>query len=76
MIAVTIEEAQARLPELIDRLTAGGELTITRGQSPVAKLILPSTLCRQPRKAGSARGLLTILHDDDEHLEDFADYMK
>jgi hypothetical protein len=26
---------------------------------------------RQPRKAGSAKGLLTILAEDDEHLEDF-----
>ena len=39
MSTVTIEEAQARLPELIDRLAPGEELVITRGKQPVAKLI-------------------------------------
>ena len=28
-----------------------------------------------PREPGSARGKLTIVDDDDEHLRDFGDYM-
>lgn len=27
------------------------------------------------RRAGSAKGRLTILEDDDDHLNDFSDYM-
>ncbi len=30
---------------------------------------------RPARKAGSAKGLLTIVSDDDEHLKDFAEYV-
>jgi len=30
---------------------------------------------RQPRQAGSAKGKLTILADDDEHLKDFSGYL-
>lgn len=34
MAIVTIEEAQAKLPELIDHLAAGEQLVITRNQKP------------------------------------------
>jgi hypothetical protein len=30
---------------------------------------------RKPRQPGTCRGLLMIVSDDDEHLEDFAEYM-
>jgi hypothetical protein len=30
---------------------------------------------RRERKPGSARGKLTIMADDEEHLDDFKDYM-
>ena len=39
MSIVTIEEAQATLAELIDRLAPGEEVIITRNQQPVAKLV-------------------------------------
>ena len=75
MSTVTLEEAQAHLPELIDRLQPGETLVITRNDKPTARLLVEASPQRQPRKAGSAKGLLTILQDDDEHLEDFAEYM-
>jgi hypothetical protein len=31
---------------------------------------------RQPRQPGSAKGKLVILADDDEHLQDFQEYMQ
>jgi antitoxin (DNA-binding transcriptional repressor) of toxin-antitoxin stability system len=34
---VTLEEAQAHLPELIGKLAPGEELIITQDQQPVAK---------------------------------------
>jgi antitoxin (DNA-binding transcriptional repressor) of toxin-antitoxin stability system len=76
MTTVTLEEAQARLPELIERLTAGDQLLITRNQLPIARLTAEETPKRKPRKAGSAKGMLTILADDDEHLKDFSEYME
>ncbi|MGO8752569.1 MAG: type II toxin-antitoxin system Phd/YefM family antitoxin [Thermoguttaceae bacterium] len=76
MTIVTIEEAQAKLPELIEQLEAGEQLVITRYQQPIARLMAEGKPKRKPRKAGSAKGVLTILADDDEHLKDFAEYME
>lgn len=70
MTTVTIEEAQVKLSELIDKLAPGEEVIITRNQQPVAQLIpLPSA---KPQPVfGSGKGKLTIVAEDDEHLEDF-----
>jgi len=76
MSTVTIEEAQAKLPELIDTLAPGEEVIITRNQQPVAKLVGQQRLLRQPRRPGSAKGKLKILVEDNEHSEDFKDYMQ
>ena len=76
MPVVTIEEAQARLPELIEHLAADEELVITRNEKPIARLLTEDRPKRQPRRAGSAKGMLTILSDDDEHLKDFAEYLE
>ncbi|RLS22108.1 MAG: DUF2281 domain-containing protein [Planctomycetota bacterium] len=76
MTTVTIEEAQAKLAELIEHLPAGEELMITRDERPIARLFIEGKPTRKPRKAGSAKGLLTIHEDDKEHLEDFKEYME
>jgi len=71
---VTLEEAKARLAELIDKLTPGEEVVITREERPVARLVR-SGPTRKPRQPGSCKGRLTIVSDDDEHLEHFTEYM-
>lgn len=76
MTSVTIEEAQAKLPELIDHLAVGEELIITRNQQPIARLLAEEPQKRQPRKAGSAKGQFTILAEDDEHLDGFAEALE
>ena len=75
MSTVTLQEAQAHLSELIDRLQPGETLVITRNEQPVARLLVEESPKRKPRKAGSAKGLLTIIQDDDEHLKDFEEYL-
>jgi antitoxin (DNA-binding transcriptional repressor) of toxin-antitoxin stability system len=75
MSTVTIEEAQAKLPEIIDKLIPGEELIITRNNQPIAKLVGQPSPARKPRQPGSAKGKLIILSEDDEHLEDFKEYM-
>lgn len=72
---ITIEEAQINLKDLIHQLASGQEIIITENQQPVAKLVSESAKQRQPRKVGSAKGILVILQDDDEHLQDFEEYM-
>ena len=76
MSTVTVEEAQAKLPELIDKLVPGEEVIITRNEQPVAKLVGQQRPIRKPRRPGSAKGKLVILAEDDIHLKDFKDYME
>lgn len=71
---ITLEDAQSNLPEIIDHLKPGTEIIITRNNQPVAALHLPSGTMPQPR-FGSCRGALTMLAEDDAHLQDFKDYM-
>ena len=74
MTTVTIEEAQAKLKELIHQMTPGSEVVITEKNLPVAKLVMPQSEMIRPIP-GRGKGILTILSDDDEHLEDFKEYM-
>jgi antitoxin (DNA-binding transcriptional repressor) of toxin-antitoxin stability system len=72
---VTLAEAQAKLPELIGSLEPGQEIVITEDQRPVAKLIGERKPARQRPGPGLCRAMLRIVHDDDDHLNDFAEYM-
>jgi prevent-host-death family protein len=71
---ITLAEAQAKLPELIHKLTPGEPVVITEDSQPVARLIADRPT-RAPRRPGNCAGMLTIVADDDEHLKDFAEYM-
>ena len=74
MAIVTIQEAQAGLPDLIHKLAPGDEVVITENNQPVAKLV--ASPADKPRPIpGRCKGMLTILAEDDEHLEDFKEYM-
>ena len=75
MSTVTIEEAQSKLPELIEHLGTGEELVITRNQQPIARLRAEPPPALRPREPGNCTGMLVIRADDDEHLQDFAEYM-
>lgn len=73
---ISIEEAQAKLAEIIGRLAPGEEVIITRNDQPVARLVPQSSVSRQRRQPGSARGVLVINSEDEEHLKDFEEYMR
>jgi len=73
MSTATMEEVQARLPELLAGLAAGDGLVITRDGRPVARLT-PEVPPR-PRTPGRGKGKLVIHSDDNDHLADFAGYM-
>ncbi len=64
MPTITVEEAQARLPELIERLTPGEEVLLTRNVRTVAQPAdTPRAIC--------GRGKLLEVSEDDEHLQGF-----
>jgi prevent-host-death family protein len=49
---MTVSDARASLPELLDRVAAGEEITITRHGRPAAVLVGPQAL--RVRRAGAA----------------------
>lgn len=74
MTEITIEEAQVKLLELIDGLSVGEGVVITRDARPVAQLI--GLAVQKPHPVpGRGIGKFVILAEDDEHLKDFQDYM-
>lgn len=72
---ISLEEAKAKLPELIYNLKPGQELLITDNDRPVAKLIGQTSTPPQRPSPGLCKGMITIVADDEEHLEDFAEYL-
>ena len=77
MSTITLEEAQARLPELIAGLQPGEELFITRENLLVAKLIGQPKAAPARRQLGTLKGtVLSMAPDFDAPLEEFKDYME
>jgi prevent-host-death family protein len=74
MQTATVEEAQARLPELLTELAEGREVLITRNGAPVGNLV-PAPLPKGVPIPGRGKGKLIIYSDDDDHLKDFEEYM-
>jgi antitoxin (DNA-binding transcriptional repressor) of toxin-antitoxin stability system len=75
MTQITLSEAQQNLSEIIAGLRPGEEVQILQDDFPVARLVIEPKQVLQPRKPGSAIGTITIVTEDDEHLQAFADYM-
>ena len=76
-MTVTIQEAQAKLPELVARVAGGEEIVITENQQPVAKLVRERPT--QPARPAPGLGKGSILYmapDFDEPLEEFKEYME
>lgn len=59
--SITVSEARAALPQLLDRVGAGEEVTITRHGRPVAVLVRPDTL--RARRADQALAAATAVRD-------------
>lgn len=77
MSIITLEDAQARLPELIEQLHPGEEIVITRNQKPVARLVAEGKPPKQPRRLGTLKGaVLYVAPDFDAPLEDFKEYVE
>jgi antitoxin (DNA-binding transcriptional repressor) of toxin-antitoxin stability system len=75
MQTATIEDVQARLPQILDTLAPGEEVVIIHDGKPVARLTSPSIAPLGVPVPGRAKGMLIIHSEDDEHLKDFAEYM-
>ncbi len=58
---MSVSEARAALPRLLDRVLAGEEVTITRHGKPVAVVVRPDNL--RPRRAAQALAAAAEVHD-------------
>jgi antitoxin (DNA-binding transcriptional repressor) of toxin-antitoxin stability system len=70
---VPIDLAGSHLGGLVRALGPQDEIVLTENDKPIARIV-PS-LTTTPRIAGSCQGILTILQEDSEHLEDFKEFM-
>lgn len=68
----SVADAQARLPELMERAAAGDEVLITREDGTGVRLV-PVDDSVRPR-FGSARGRFSMSDDFDAPLEEFRRY--
>ena len=77
MTSITLQEAQATLPDLVHRLKQGEEVVLTENNLPVAKLVATTSQPRPVPKLGTQRGsVLYMAPDFDAPLEDFKEYME
>ncbi len=72
---LAMEDLRMSVPELVDTLAPGDEIVLTRNHHPVAKLVHGSNPPRKLRSPGNCKGMITLLVEDDEHLEGFAEYL-
>ncbi len=74
---MAVEDIQVTLPELLDSLAPGDEVTLTRNQQPVAKLVResPKTGLRPPPGLGKG-SILYMAPDFDAPLEEMREYME
>lgn len=76
MSSVTIEEAQATLPQLIEAMSPGEEIVITKGGQPLAQ-VKKTERTSWPCQAGSYRKAeFWMAPDFDAPLDDFKEYME
>jgi prevent-host-death family protein len=76
---ITIDEAQAKLKELIHQLAPGEEVIITEHQQPVARLVNEQPMATKPSRPGPGlcKGMITYMAPDfDAPLEDMKEYME
>jgi antitoxin (DNA-binding transcriptional repressor) of toxin-antitoxin stability system len=73
MVQVTVEEAKDQLQNLIAEAINGETIVITQDGQQAVQLVPTSVAngSKQPRKPGSAKGMIQMSEDFDAPLEDF-----
>jgi antitoxin (DNA-binding transcriptional repressor) of toxin-antitoxin stability system len=76
MQTVTLEEAQSHLAEIIEKLSPGDEIVLTRDDKPVATIKATPPPPREAPRFGTMKGtILYIAPDFDDVPEGFEDYL-
>ena len=74
MYLVDIVEAKEKLLELIEAAMRCEEVSISKDNQPVVKLVGIPKQAKCNRQAGSAKGMVWMSDDFDEPLEEFKEY--
>jgi antitoxin (DNA-binding transcriptional repressor) of toxin-antitoxin stability system len=64
MQTITLEEAQSHLAEIIEKLSPGEEVVLTRDDKPVATLRATLPTPREPPRFGTLRGSILYIAPD------------
>ncbi len=75
MQQVDRDEAQSRLPELLEAALRGEEVYIT-GEGMVRVQLVRVETEPKRRQFGSAKGMITMSDDFDDPLPEFEEYMR
>jgi antitoxin (DNA-binding transcriptional repressor) of toxin-antitoxin stability system len=75
MHRVNVDEATTQLPDLIDAAVRGEVVLITTDDQHTVRLV-PVKQPKQPRRPGSAKGMIHMADDFDAPLDDFREYME
>lgn len=75
MQQVDRDEAQSRLPELLEAALRGEEVYIT-GEGMVRVQLVRVEAEPKRRQFGSAKGMITMSDDFDDPLPEFEEYMR
>ncbi|MFO7678731.1 MAG: DUF2281 domain-containing protein [Chloroflexota bacterium] len=73
MTQIELQQAKDKFLELIELAASGEDVIIAKGSKPFVKLTAAKP--KQPRRFGSAKGLIQMSDDFDAPLADFQEYM-
>ena len=73
-IVVNIHEAKTHLSRLINKVQEGDVVVIARSNVPVVKLV-PICQGKTSRVLGTAEGMVRMLDNFEDELEDFENYV-
>ena len=75
MQAMPLELAEGHLAEIIERLSPGEEIVLTRDDKPIATIRSTAQVLKQPRFGTMKGTILHIARDFDAIPEGFEDYV-
>jgi len=75
LATIRLEETEAKLRALIEKLAQGDEVAVMKGTEMVARIVGARPAVAGRPGPGLCQGMITINADDEDHLKDFAEYM-
>lgn len=76
MSAIALEAESARVKELVDQARQTGEVLLTEGSQPVAKIVRLTPPSDAVPQFGFAKGAFEIREDFDEPLDELFEVLK